>query len=190
MSIIWVFSDACTVKLSECKDVVDYTSRYQIVFDKIVSLASEDGWMSRKTIEMTLQGNLLRHLGKDYSALRSDIETGWKKETTNLSDTILRVIWHAEISKENHQDNAIESTKVLATGIHQASKGTCTTPECIERGIKTHYNNRCCVKNLELRAKYSLRQMRPRESNRNLRRTATTAPERTKEPSPPPKLES
>lgn len=96
-----------------CKDVIDYTRRYQIVFDKIVSLASEDGWISRKTFQMTLQGNLLRHLGKDYSVLVSAIKTGWKEDTTNLLATILRVIRHAEISKGNDQDNVIESTKQL-----------------------------------------------------------------------------
>lgn len=92
MSVTRIFSDACNVKLSECKDVIEYTSRYQIAFDKIVSLTSEEGWMSRKTAEMTLQGSLLRHLGQNYSALVSAIETGWKEDTTNLSDTILRVI--------------------------------------------------------------------------------------------------
>ena len=49
---------------------------------------------------MTLQGNLLRHLGKDYSALVSAIKMTWNEETTNLADTILRIIRHAEIKKE------------------------------------------------------------------------------------------
>ncbi len=59
MSVMRVFSDACTIKLSECKDVLEYTSRYQIAFDKITSLITENGCMSQKTVEMTLQGNLL-----------------------------------------------------------------------------------------------------------------------------------
>lgn len=45
------------------------------------------------------------------------------------------------------------------------------------------------MKNPELRAKYSLRQMRPRRSNRSLRRAVATTAER-KEPSPPPELEN
>lgn len=89
MSVTRMFLDACSVRLSDCKDVIDYTSRYQIAFDKLLSLINEDSWMSRKTIEMALQGSLLRHLGKDYSALVSAIETAWKDETTDLADTIL-----------------------------------------------------------------------------------------------------
>lgn len=89
MSVTRMFLDACSVRLSDWKDVIDYTSRYQIAFDKLLSLINEDSWMSRKTIEMALQGSLLRHLGKDYSALVSAIETAWKDETTDLADTIL-----------------------------------------------------------------------------------------------------
>lgn len=191
MSVIRVFSDACTIKLSECKDVLECTSRYQIAFDKITSLITENSWMSRKTIEMALQGNLLRHLGKDYSALLSVIETEWKEETTNLSDTILRVIRHAEINKGNAQDVA-GNTKVLATVTQRAPKGTCTTPECVEKGVTTHYNDRCWIKNPELRAEYSLRQMKPRGSNRNLHKAASaSATSGTKSNVfPPPELES
>lgn len=38
MSIIQIFSDAYIVKLLENKDIIDYISQYQIVFDKITSL--------------------------------------------------------------------------------------------------------------------------------------------------------
>ena len=62
MSISRVFVDACNVKLLDCKDVVDYKSRYQIAFDKFLSLITEESWISRKSIEMALQGSLLRHL--------------------------------------------------------------------------------------------------------------------------------
>ncbi len=126
MSVTRIFIDACNVKLSDCKDVIDYTSRYQIVFDKILSLINEDSWMSKRSIEMTLQRSLLRHLGKDYSAVVSAIETWWTEETTNLSDTILRIIRHAEIKKGNEEDST-ENVKVLATGALRAPKGTCTT---------------------------------------------------------------
>ena len=130
-------------------------------------------------------------LGKDYSALVLAIETKWREETTNLSDTILRVIRHAEINKGNAQD-VVENTKVLATATHRAPKGTCTTPECIERGVTTHYSDRCWIKDPGLRAKYSLRQMKPRRSNRNFHKAAsasiTQGPKR--EASPPPELES
>lgn len=89
MRVTRIFADACNMKLSECKDVLDYASHYQVTFDKLASLTSEDVWMSRQTIEMTLQGSLLRYLGQNYSALVSAIETGWTEDTTNLSNTIL-----------------------------------------------------------------------------------------------------
>lgn len=142
-------------------------------------------------LEMMLQGNLLRHLGKDYSALVSAIETECKEETTNLSDTILRIIRHAEINKGNAQDVA-GNTKVLATVTQRAPKGTCTTPECVERGVTTHYNDRCWIKNPELRAKYALRQMKPQGSNRNLHKAASASatPGPKRDASPLPELES
>lgn len=89
MSVTRMLADVLNTKLSDCKDVAGYTSRYQIAFDKIVSLLNEDSWMSKRTIEMALQDSLLWHLGKDYSALVSAIETTWKDETTDLQDTIL-----------------------------------------------------------------------------------------------------
>ena len=42
MSDIQIFSDVCAVKLSECKDIIDYTSRYQVALNKITSLTTED----------------------------------------------------------------------------------------------------------------------------------------------------
>lgn len=173
MSITRIFTDACNVRLSDCRDVVDYTSRYQIAFDKILSLINdnEDSWVSRKTIEITLQGNLLRHLGKDYSALVSAIETTWKEETTDLADTILRIIRHAEINKGNEKDTA-DNVNALAVGAQRerAPRGSCTNQECIDRGSTAHYSDKCWVKHPELRAKYALKHMRTRGSNRNLRK--------------------
>lgn len=186
MSVSRVFVNACNVKLSDCKDVVDYTSRYQIAFDKLLSLITEESWMSRKSLEITLQGSLLRHLGKGYSALVSAIETTWTDKTTDLSDTILRIIRHAEINKGNEEDLPESSSKVvLAARTPQAPRGTCTTEECIDRGTTTHFPDRCWVKHPEFRAKYSLRQMRTRGSNRSLRKAATPADLERKELAPP-----
>ncbi len=122
MSATCTFAEALNTKLSDCKDVVEYTNRYQIAFDKILSLLNDDSWMSKKTVEMTLQGSLLRHLGKDYSALMSAIETTWTDETTDLQDTILWVIRHAEINKDNDHGvavNASSSTNALAVNIQR-----------------------------------------------------------------------
>ena len=75
MSVTQIFSDAYVLKHSACKDIINYTSRYQVAFDTIISLTTEDGWMLRRTVEMTLRGSLLRHLGKYYAALVSAIKT-------------------------------------------------------------------------------------------------------------------
>ena len=176
MSVTRIFCEAYNVKLLDCKDVMDYTGRYQVAFDKIQSLIGPNSWMSKKTVEMALQGSLLRHLGKDYLALVSAIETVWEDGNTNLSDIIFRVTRHAEINRGNAEDNAdTPNTKVLAANIQRAPKGTCTTKECVERGVTTHYTDRCWILHPELRAKYSLRQMRTRGSNRNLRKANTPA---------------
>ena len=101
MSVSQVLVDVCNVKLLDCKEVVDYTSRYQVAFDKLLSLINKESWMSRKSVKMTLQNSLLQHLGKSYSTLVSAIKTTWTDKTTNLSDTILRIIRHAKFNKEN-----------------------------------------------------------------------------------------
>lgn len=185
MSISRVFVVACNIKLSDCKNIIDYTSRYQIAFDKLLSLINEESWMSKKSIEMTLQGSLLQHLGKGYSALVSAIETMWTEETTDLSDTILRIIRHAEINKGNEEDTAENASKVLATRTPQAPRETCTTQECIDRGITTHFPDRCWVKHPELRAKYSLCHMKTRGSNCSLRKVTPAEPEQRETPAAP-----
>lgn len=143
MSVSRVFVNACNVKLLDCKDVVDYTSCYKIAFNKLLSLINEEFWMSKKGIEMTLQGSLLQHFGKGYSALVSAIKTTWTKETTDLSDTILRIIRHAKINQKNEEDMAENASKILATRTPQAPRGIWTTQKCIDQGITTHFSDRC-----------------------------------------------
>lgn len=54
-----MFIVAYNIKLSDCKDVIDYISRYQIIFDKLFSLISVESWMFSKNIEMTLYKSFL-----------------------------------------------------------------------------------------------------------------------------------
>ncbi len=191
MSVSRVFVDALNVKPSDCKDVVDYTSRSQIAFDKLLSLITEESWMSRKSIEMAIQRGLLRHLGKGYSALVLAIKTTCTNETTDLSHTILRIIRHAEINKGNKEDSTENPSKVvLATRTPQAPRRMCTTQECIDRGITTHFPDRCWVKHPELWARYSLRQMRTWGSNRSVRKAVTHAESEQKETLAPWEIES
>lgn len=124
------------------------------------------------SVELLLQANMVRNLGPEYSGLVSLIQIDWKEETTNLSDTILRIVRYEEILKESNP-------KVLLTRAQRAPKGSCMTPECVARNLTTHYPDRCLVKNPEPRAKYSLRQMRPRGSNQNLKKGTTPTTEST-----------
>lgn len=131
MSVTRIFVDILNTKLLNCKDIIKYTSWDQIAFDKIFSLLNDNLWISKKIIKMTLQSSLLQYLGKNYLALVSAIET------IDLQDIILRVIWHAEINKDNNQDivvSASSSINALVVNIQQlyASQRTCTTQECID----------------------------------------------------------
>lgn len=172
MSISTVFTDGCMRKLSEFQNAVAYTSSYQATYDKVASLVKEGSCIHMDTLELLLQANMVRNLGPEYSGLVSSIQTEWKEETTNLSDTILRIVRYEEILKESNP-------KVLLTRAQRAPKGSCTTPECVARKATTHYPDRCWVKHPELRAKYTLRQMRPRGSNRNLKKATTPTTEPT-----------
>ena len=108
-------------------------------------------------------------MGKDYSALVSNIKTSLTEENTNLAKTILRIICHVEIKKGNMEDTKV-NTKVLATRTSQVPKKTCTTQECIEMEVATHFSDRCKVKHSEICAKYFLRHMRMKTLNCNLRK--------------------
>lgn len=65
---------------------------------------------------MTLQGNLLGYLGKDYSTLVLAIETMWKEVIIDLANTILRIICPAKINKKNKK-NTINNVNALAVGV-------------------------------------------------------------------------
>ena len=90
---------------------------------------------------MILQKSLLRHLVKEYSALVSAIKTSWTEESTNLAETILQIIYYAEIIKRNIEDS-VENTKVLVTRTLQVPKRTCITQKCIDKEVTTHFPDR------------------------------------------------
>lgn len=114
MTVTCVFFDTCNVKLSDCRNIINYTNYYQIAYDKILSLIRKNlTWISNKTVKLTLQRNLFRHLNIDYSALVTAIKTKWKKKTTSLSDTVLRVGINAKMNKENKKDTASSTWSTL-----------------------------------------------------------------------------
>lgn len=96
------------MKFLNCKNIINYTNRYQIVFDKIFSLINEkkDFWISKKFIEITFQKNFLKHFGRNYFVLVLAIKTMWKEKITNLANTILKIIRYAKIKKENKKNIA------------------------------------------------------------------------------------
>lgn len=100
MSIFAAFIDGCIRKLSEYKNVVDYTSSYQLTLNKMASLTKIGLHIHLKTAKMILQANMLPNFGSEYSALVSAVQIEWKKEITNLSDIILRVICYKKFIKK------------------------------------------------------------------------------------------
>lgn len=55
MTVIYMFSDICNIKLWDCKEINDYTNRNQIAYYKILSLiADNSAWISKRIIELTL----------------------------------------------------------------------------------------------------------------------------------------
>lgn len=130
---------------------------------------------------MTLQESLLQYLGREYSALVLAIETVWQDKTTDLGNTILQIVRHVEITKENKEDNTdYTNAKVLAANIHQAPKGTDTTKKCVERGVTTYYTDWCWVIYPKLQAKYSLLQMQIKKSNQDLKKAIIPIVDNTK----------
>lgn len=92
MSVSRVFVNICNIKFSDYKDVINYTNGYQIIFNKLFNSIIEESWISRKSIEIALQGNFLRHLRKSYLTFISAIKTTYTNEATELFDTILHII--------------------------------------------------------------------------------------------------
>lgn len=132
MGLSRILHTASRKKMSDFKDVVEYTSSYQAAFDKITSLLKEDSNLIIKSAEMLLQGAMLMNISEEYTSLISTIKTVWTDATTNLSNTILQIIRHSEIMKGHAKEKVL-----LTSGIHRAPKGSCTNPECVEKGLTT-----------------------------------------------------
>lgn len=49
MSVTFMLTNAFNTKLLDCKNVIKYTSQYQILFNKIVSLLNKDLYMFKRT---------------------------------------------------------------------------------------------------------------------------------------------
>lgn len=113
---------------------------------------------------MLLQAALLTNMGPEYAGIASTIETEWKTGSTDLEGTILRLIKFEDIRRGDSKTKELPT--ILASSNPsslRAPKRTCTNPDCVKKGITSHYIENCYLKYPELRprAKYSLRQMPP-----------------------------
>lgn len=166
MSTSRIIYEATTKKLSDFKNVHEYTSHYQASFDKVASLLNDNSSYTRKSTEMYFQATMLMNIGTDYSALVSAIQKDWKDENTNLAEAVPQIIRHFEFMEGNEKTRNVMQTSNSNPSIHRAPKSSCTNPECVEKGLTTHYTDRCWIKHPELRAKYTLGRMRPRGSQK------------------------
>ncbi len=133
-----------------------------------------------KGAAIILQAGILTGLGDEYLGVVSTIESEWKIRTTDIDSSILRLIRFADIKKNNTRSQTATSTAAFFTtklsklGSNRAPPGTCTFPDCIKKNLTPHYHDRCFLKYLklrtELRAKYSLQQMKLKRSKGNLRK--------------------
>ena len=89
MSTSRLIYDATIKKLSDFKDVHEYTSSYQAGFDKVVGLLTDTSHYTCQSTEMYFQATMLMNMGTEYSTLVSAIQKDWKDETKNLAETVL-----------------------------------------------------------------------------------------------------
>lgn len=139
VSIASTLTDGCMKKLPGFKNVIEYISSYQTTYDKVPNLVKEGPRMHMETAEIFSQVNIIRNLGPAYKVLESVIHDVWKEETINLPD----IISIRRYPEETIQHTKTSDATAFATSIHRASKGACTTKDCVERGLNTHYNDRC-----------------------------------------------
>ncbi len=136
--------DATIRKLSELQDVIEFTSSYQAAFDTVASLISETSPYSRRSVEAYFQATMLMSSGSEYSNPVTIIQKDWKDNNTNLPETILQIIRYFEFMKGSTKDQVLLiSTQISSTTTQRATEGSCPNRECVEKGLTTHYSDRC-----------------------------------------------
>ena len=179
MSTSRILLEMAKTKLSDCKDIDEYTSVYQAAYDQICGLTTEDSDLSTKGAGMLLQAAMLLNMGNEYAGIVSTIESEWKNGTTDPESTILRLVKYEAIRKGNEATGTeqsakttilLSSTKPAKPESLRAPKGSCTNPECVAKNVTSHYTDHCFLKHPELRRpRYSLQQMGLKGSKGNLR---------------------
>lgn len=73
ISISVVFLEKYIKKLVKFENIVNYTSSYQVIYNKIVSLIRKKSYINIKTIKLFLQANMICNLRSEYLELVSSI---------------------------------------------------------------------------------------------------------------------
>lgn len=167
MTISRLLLDTTRIQLLECSDMHEYGSKYQEAYNTICNMIPADCKLSAKRAAMILQAGLFTKMGDKYSSLVSSMESEWVSGKTNLTSSILRLTRFAKIRKENAKTGGTAQASALLTakpalklGRNRVPPRTCTFPDCIKKGLTTHYPDRCFFKFPELQnkpwAKYTL----------------------------------
>lgn len=69
MNISAMFSDRCTKKSVEFKNIVDYISSYKVTYDKIASLVQPKSQIPMEIVKLFLQANMIQNLESEYFRL-------------------------------------------------------------------------------------------------------------------------
>ena len=75
MSISGLIMETMKLRLSDCKDIHEYCSKYQEAFDTVCGLLPTDTEISAKAAEVLLQAGLLTGMENEYSSIVSMMET-------------------------------------------------------------------------------------------------------------------
>ena len=72
------------LKMSQCKDAIDFCSTYQKAYDEAVNLTSDGSDLGVKGIEVIIQGHTLSNAGKDFQAVVTRYQDDWKNGNTSI----------------------------------------------------------------------------------------------------------
>lgn len=143
-----------TKKLLDFKDVHKYTSSYQVVFDKVISLLTKKSYYIWNSIKTYFQITMLMNISPEYSALVSTIQINLKEETTNLVEVVLQIIKQFKFIESTEKGKLVLQISTFRL-ILAILKGSYKNLKCIEKGLITCYTNQYQIKHPKLRQKYA-----------------------------------
>lgn len=175
MSISRSIYNATIKKLTYFQDVHEYTSSYQVIFDKVVGLLTDNSYYIYKNTEMYFQTTMLINIEIKYSVLVSAIQKSWKNKTINLIEIGLQIIRYFKFMERNKKSNKVVfQTSILIPSSRSRpfpviSKKLCKNQEYIDKGLIIFQTDCYYIKHLELRQKYVLNWIHFCDFQKNLR---------------------